>query len=354
MLVNGYAATKPDQPLAAFAFERRPPGPNDVVIRILYCGICHTDIHQARNEWGHSVYPMVPGHEIVGEVEATGSAVTKFKVGDHAGVGCMVDSCRICAACREGEEQFCVKGCTLTYNSRSRDGDVTYGGYSDRIVVHEDFALRIGHDAAALPGVAPLLCAGITTYSPLRHWRVGPNSKVGIVGLGGLGHMAVKIAHALGAHVVQFTRSSAKAKDALRLGANEAILTDAEGALRPHAKSFDFILDTVSGQHDIGAYLGLLKRDGVMTLVGAPDKPLELPSAALIAGRRNLTGSLIGGIAETQEMLDFCSARQITSEVEVISIQQVNAAFARILQSDVRYRFVIDLASLATRGAAHA
>lgn len=345
--VRGYAAAAAKAPLAPFVFERRAPGDHDVSLEILYCGICHSDLHQARDEWGGAIFPMVPGHEIAGRVTAVGSAVTKFKVGDLAGVGCLVDSCRSCASCREGVEQFCENGATFTYNSRDKSGAATYGGYSNAIVVDEGFVLRITHPEADLAAVAPLLCAGITTYSPLRRWKVGKGKRVGVVGLGGLGHMALKLAHSFGAEVVQFTTSRRKVEDAMRLGANQVVLSNDDAAMAAQQRSFDFILDTVAAPHDLNAYLGLLKRDGTLTLVGVPDKPFELGAFPLIAGRRSLAGSLIGGIAETQEMLDYCAAKGIASEIEMIAIQNVNEAYERMAKSDVKYRFVIDLSSLA-------
>ncbi|ACP21585.1 NADP-dependent alcohol dehydrogenase C (plasmid) [Sinorhizobium fredii NGR234] len=339
----GYAATSSDTPLAPFSFERRDPGPKDVQIEILYCGVCHSDLHRVRNEWGGTIYPCVPGHEMVGRVTAVGTEVTKYKVGDIAGVGVMVDSCRQCANCRDGLEQFCDNGNTETYNSYDKHtGGHTLGGYSSHIVVDEHFVLRIpeGLDPAA---VAPLLCAGITTYSPLRRWKVGPGQKVGIVGLGGLGHMGVKIAKALGAHVVLFTTSSGKAKDAERLGAAEVVLSTDSNAMAQQANSFDFILDTISARHDVAAYLELLRRDGTLTQVGVPVEPQPIHAGTLVGKRRNYAGSAIGGIAETQEMLDFCAKHNIVSDVELISIDQVNEAFERMLRSDVKYRFVIDM-----------
>lgn len=346
---KGYATHNATEPLAPFSFERRDPGPNDVVVDILYCGICHTDIHQARNDWGGSVYPMVPGHEIVGRVARVGSAVTKFKEGDLAGIGCMVDSCRTCVNCRDGEEQFCVKGSTFTYNSPEKQtGKSTFGGYSNNIVVDEAFVLKIS-PKLDLAATAPLLCAGITTYSPLRHWKVGPGQKVGVVGLGGLGHMALKFARSFGAHVVQFTTSESKKADALRLGAHEVVLSKDEAAMKAQAGSFDFILDTVSANHDVNPLLALLKRDGHLVLVGVPTEPMSLPAISLIFGRKSLAGSLIGGIRETQEMLDYCAEHGIVSDIEMIPISGVNEAFERTIKADVKYRFVIDLASLETK-----
>lgn len=344
---KAYAAAAATSPLAPFSFERRDPGPLDVQIDILFCGVCHSDLHTVRNEWGGTVYPCVPGHEIVGRVVKVGADVTKFKAGDLAGVGCMVDSCRTCASCLADLEQFCENGMTLTYNSPDKkSGGVTCGGYSTSIVVEEAFVLRIP-EKLDLAATAPLLCAGITTYSPLRHWKVGPGQKVGIVGLGGLGHMGVKLANAMGAHVVLFTTSPGKTKDALRLGAKEVVVSKHEDEMQAHANSFDFILDTVSAPHDLNAYLPLLKRDGTLTLVGAPTAPLPVAAFNLIFPRRNVAGSLIGGIKETQEMLDFCAEHDIVSDIELIPIQQVNEAYERMLKSDVKYRFVIDLKSLA-------
>lgn len=345
---RAYAASGADTPLAATTIARRDPTENDVQIEILFCGICHSDLHQVRNEWSEvmpTVYPCVAGHEIVGRVTAVGSAVTKFKTGDLAGVGCMVDSDRTCPECQAGLEQFCPNF-TLTYNFPDKHtGGVTYGGYSDSIVVDQHFVLSVPSNLD-LAGVAPLLCAGITTYSPMRHWGVTKDKKVGVVGLGGLGHMGVKFAHALGAHVVVFTTSESKREDALRLGADEVVLSKNANEMQKHAGSFNFILDAVSAEHDINAYLNLLARDGNITMVGAPSKPLPLAVFALIFGRRSLSGSPIGGIAETQEMLDFCGQHNITADVEVIPIQKVNEAYERLLRSDVKYRFSIDMASL--------
>lgn len=345
---KAYSAASATSPLASTTIPRREPTDHDVQIEILFCGICHSDLHYARDEWHHvlpAVYPCVPGHEIVGRVTRVGSAVTKFKPGDLAGVGCMVDSDRTCPHCREGLEQFCP-AMTLTYGSPDKHlGGVTYGGYSDSIVVNESFALRVPSNLP-LAGAAPLLCAGITTYSPLRHWGVTAGKKVGVVGLGGLGHMGVKIAHALGAHVVVFTTSPGKKEDALRLGADEVVISRNADEMGKHAGSFDFILDAVSAEHDLNAYLLLLRRDGNLTMVGAPGMPLLVAPFGLIFGRRSLSGSLIGGIAETQEMLDFCGAHNITADVEVIPIQKINEAYARMLKSDVKYRFSIDMASL--------
>lgn len=344
--VLGYAAANAQSPLAPFSFERREPRARDVEIEILYCGVCHSDVHQARDEWGGSIFPMVPGHEIVGRVTRVGSDVKRFKAGDLAGVGCIVDSCRSCPSCAEGLEQYCQKGFTGTYNSRERDTQApTYGGYATRIVVDEAYTLRIS-ERLPLAGVAPLLCAGITTYSPLRHWGVGPGHKVGVVGLGGLGHMAVKLAHSFGAQVVLFTSSEHKVADARRLGAHEVVISRDRAAMKAHSRSFDFILNTVAAPHDLNAFLALLKRGGTMTLVGVPDKDPTLKVGSLIFNRTHLAGSLIGGIAETQEMLDYCAAHDITADVEIIPIQQINEAFERMVRSDVKYRFVIDMASL--------
>ncbi len=346
---KAYAAHSATSALAPFTLPRRSPRPQDVQIEILYCGICHSDLHQVRNEWQSvmpTVYPCVPGHEIVGRVVKAGSAVKKFKEGDIAAVGCMVDSCRVCANCRAGEEQFCEKFPTLTYNGEDKIlGGVTYGGYSDSIVVDEAYVLRVSNKLNPA-GTAPLLCAGITTYSPLRHWNVRKGQKVGIVGLGGLGHMGVKFAHAFGARVVLFTTSANKTADALRLGADEFVISKNEAAMQKHAASFDFILDAVSADHDLNAYLQLLKLDGTMTLVGAPEKPAQLNAFNLLMKRRRLAGSAIGGIRETQEMLDFCADHGITADIELIRIQQINEAYGRLLKSDVKYRFVIDMTSL--------
>ncbi|MBP6863851.1 MAG: NAD(P)-dependent alcohol dehydrogenase [Candidatus Didemnitutus sp.] len=345
---KAYAAASASSPLAATVIERRQPTPTDVRIDILYCGVCHSDLHFARNEWGFTQYPAVPGHEIIGRVSAVGSAVTKHKVGDLVGVGCLVDSCRTCPSCRAGFEQFCDLGLAGgTYGGTEKHlGTPTLGGYAQSIVVTEDFVLRI---PANLPpaAAAPLLCAGITTYSPLRHWQVGPGQKVGIVGLGGLGHMAVKFARAFGAHVVLFTTSANKIADAQRLGAHEVVVSKDEKQMAAHAGSFDFILDTVSAQHDLNAFINLLKRDGNLTLVGAPEKPLPVAAFPLLMRRRSLSGSLIGGIPETQEMLDFCGQHNITADIEMIRMDQINEAYERMLKSDVKYRFVIDLATLA-------
>ena len=344
----GYAAQSSGTPLAPFSFERRTPGQLDVAMDILYCGVCHSDLHTARGEWGGTVYPSVPGHEIVGRVTATGHLVSKFKVGDIVGVGCMVDSCQHCAPCADGLEQYCDNGFTGTYNGPEQGtGANTYGGYSSHLVVRESFVLRIAHQEKDLAAVAPLLCAGITTYSPLRQWKVGPGHKVGIVGLGGLGHMGVKIAAAMGAHVVLFTTSADKREDALRMGAKEVVISKNAGEMAAHAGSFDFILNTVAAPHNLDAFLVLLKLDGTMTLVGAPASPHPSPGVFnLILKRRRLAGSLIGGIKETQEMLDFCAEHGILSEIETIRMDEIEIAYERMLKSDVKYRFVVDMATL--------
>jgi alcohol dehydrogenase (NADP+) len=343
---NGYATQSSTEPLGPFSFQRRDPGPNDVQIDILYCGVCHSDVHTARNEWNNTTYPCVPGHEIVGRVVKIGNKVRKYKVGDIAAVGCMVGSCGHCDNCKQGLEQYCDVDTIFTYNGEDKYlGGVTYGGYSKTIVVDEAFTLCVP-EQRNLAGVAPLLCAGITTYSPLRHWKVGKGQKVGVVGLGGLGHMAIKLASAFGAHVVLFTTSLSKKQDALRLGARETVLSKDPAEMDKHVNSFDFILDAVSAQHDVNAYLNLLKRDGTLTLVGAPEKDLPVAAFGLIFKRRQFAGSLIGGIPETQEMLNFCAQHGITADVEVIPIQKINEAYERMLRSDVKYRFVIDMSSL--------
>ena len=345
---KAYSVASANSPFASDTIARREPTEHDVQIEILFCGICHSDLHQARNEWSGvmpTVYPCVPGHEIVGRVTKVGSAVTKFKPGDLAAVGCLVDSDGTCPECKAGFEQFCPNF-TLTYNFPDKHtGGVTYGGYSDSIVVTEHFVLKVPSNLD-LAGTAPLLCAGITTYSPMRHWNVTKGKKVGVVGLGGLGHMGVKFARAFGAHTVVFTTSPSKKDDALRLGADEVVLSRNADEMAKHAGSFDFILDAVAADHDINAYIGLLRRDGNITLVGAPENPLPIAAFGLIMGRRSLSGSPIGGLAETQEMLDFCGANNITPDVEVIPIQKVNEAYERLLKSDVKYRFSIDMASL--------
>lgn len=345
---KAFSAASATSPLASTSIARRDPTEHDVQIEILFCGVCHSDLHQVRDEWNAfmpTVYPCVPGHEIVGKVTKVGSAVTKFKPGDLAAVGCLVDSDQSCPECQQGLEQFCPN-LTLTYNFPDKHlGGVTYGGYSDSVVVHERFVLRVPSNLD-LAGAAPLLCAGITTYSPLRHWGVTKGKKVGIVGLGGLGHMGVKFAHALGAHVVLFTTSPNKKDDAIRLGADEVVISRNADEMAKHAGSFDFILDAVSADHDINAYIHLLRRDGNITLVGAPPKPLSVAAFGLLFGRKSLSGSPIGGLKETQEMLDFCGAHNITADVEVIPIQQINTAYERLLKSDVKYRFSIDMSSL--------
>lgn len=343
----GYAAHTHTSPLVPFNFERRDLGPNDVQIEILYCGICHSDIHQVRNEWGGSTFPMVPGHEIVGKVSQVGSAVTDFNIGDSVGVGCLVDACGECPDCRDDLEQYCNQA-VFTYNSYDQHtGGSNYGGYSNSIVVDRHFVLKVP-DKLDLAAAAPLLCAGITTYSPLMHWQVGEGDKVGVVGLGGLGHMAVKFAHALGAYVVMFTTTPGKAEDAKRLGADEVVVSKNPDEMDRHRESFDFILNTVAAPHNLDAYTALLKRDGTLCLVGVPDHPHPSPEVGrLIFKRRSIAGSLIGGLKETQEMLDFCAEHNIASDIELIPIQQVNDAYERVLKSDVKYRFVIDMASLA-------
>ena len=344
---RAYAAHSSTSELAPFELQRRDPGADDVQIEILHCGVCHSDLHTARGEWHNTIYPCVPGHEIVGRVVAVGKDVRGFKPGDLAGVGCMVDSCGHCPSCHEGEEQYCENGFTGTYNGPVFGGENTYGGYSRTIVVKESFVLRIRHDEKDLARVAPLLCAGITTYSPLRHWRVGPGSKVGIVGLGGLGHMGVKIAHAMGAHVVLFTTSPGKIADGERLGADAVCVSTSREQMAALANQLDFIVNTVAAPHDLDAYLQLLKRDGTMVLVGAPAAP-HPPSNVfnLIFKRRQIAGSLIGGIRETQEMLDFCADHGIVSDIETIPMAYINTAYERMLRSDVKYRFVIDMATL--------
>jgi uncharacterized zinc-type alcohol dehydrogenase-like protein len=347
LATRGYATPGPTSNLEPFNFERREPGPHDVLIEIQYCGVCHSDIHQARDEWGGSIFPMVPGHEMVGRVTRVGSDVTKFKEGDIAGVGCFVDSCRVCANCKEGSEQYCEIHLVQTYNGTEKDEKTpTYGGYSSQIVVDENYTLKI---PAGLPlaNVAPLLCAGITTYSPLRRFKVGPGQRVGVVGLGGLGHMAVKLAASMGAEVTVFSTSPAKEADAIALGAHKFVVTKNVENLEPVAGKFDFIIDTVSAAHDLNISINLLRREGAMVLVGAPEKPAEVAAFSLISNGRTLAGSMIGGIRETQEMLDYCAANNITSDVEVIPIQKIAEAYERTIKGDVRYRFVIDMKSLA-------
>ena len=346
---RAYGAYAADKPLEPIAIERRAPGPNDVQIEIAYCGVCHSDLHTVRAEWEGTLYPCVPGHEIVGHVGAVGSDVTRFRPGDSVAVGCLVDSCRTCSACAEGLEQYCQTGFTATYNSPTPDPPGhTLGGYSQRIIVDEAFVLKVSHPEEQLAAVAPLLCAGITTYSPLRHWQAGPGTKVGIVGIGGLGHMGVKLAHAMGAHTVAFTTSESKRQDALDLGADEVIVSRNADEMERHSGSFDFILNTVAASHDLDAFTALLKRDGTMCLVGVPEHAHPSPSVGvLIFGRRSIAGSLIGGLPETQEMLDFCADKGIVADIEMIRVQQIDEAYDRMQKSDVRYRFVIDSKSLA-------
>lgn len=345
--VLGFAAQSATEALAPFHFERRDPRPDDVEIEILYCGVCHSDLHMARNDWGWSFYPIVPGHEIIGRVIGVGADVTRFSVGDHAGIGCMVDSCQHCTACEQGLEQYCEEGHTLTYGSKDRqDGMTTYGGYSEKIVASENFVVKVP-SGLNLAGAAPLLCAGITTWSPLRHWKVGPGSKVAIVGLGGLGHMGIKLAKALGAEVTLFTRSPGKEADAYRLGADHIVLSTDKAQMKAAKNRFDLIIDTVPYQHDVNPYLPTLALNGTLVLVGLlGDLAPTLSSVPLILGRKAVAGSVIGGIAETQEMLDFCGQHGITSDIEIINMQEINAAYERMLKSDVKYRFVIDMASL--------
>ena len=349
MNVKAYGARAADKPLEPLDIARRTPGAHDVQIDIAYCGVCHSDLHTVRSEWGGTRYPCVPGHEIVGRVSALGAEVSNFRLGDVVGVGCLVGSCQRCPSCADGLEQYCENGFVGTYNGPTPDAPGhTLGGYSQRIVVDDRFVLKIRHPEAQLAAVAPLLCAGITTYSPLRHWNVGPGKKVGIVGIGGLGHMGVKIAHAMGAQVVAFTTSDAKRADAKALGADEVVVSRNKDEMRAHAGSFDLILDTVAASHDLDAYSGLLKRDGTLVLVGVPEHPHPSPGIAnLIFKRRAIAGSLIGGIAETQEMLDFCAAKGIVADIEMIPAQKIDEAYERMVRSDVKYRFVIDNATLA-------
>jgi alcohol dehydrogenase (NADP+) len=343
---KSYAAPNATTALEPWSFERREPGAHDVVIDILYCGVCHSDIHQVRDEWGGSIFPMVPGHEIVGRISRVGDHVKGFKVGDLAGIGCFVDSCRKCPSCLEGLEQYCEEGNSPTYNGHERDKKTpTYGGYSSQIVVDEKYTLHVS-PKLPLEGVAPLLCAGITTYSPLREWKVGKGHKLGVLGLGGLGHMAVKLGSSLGAEVTMLSSSKSKEADSKRLGAHQFALTSDEEGMKKYKNYFDFIIDTVSAQHDVNEYLSLLKRDGTLILVGAPPKPLDLHAFSLIPKRRRIVGSMIGGIKETQEMLDYCAEHNIVSDVEVIPIKDINNAYTRMLKGDVRYRFVIDMATL--------
>ena len=350
MRTKAYAAQSAKTPLAPFAIDRREPGARDVSLEILYCGVCHSDLHTVRAEWAGTMYPCVPGHEIIGRVTTVGAQVKRFKAGDIVGVGCLVDSCRTCAACKDGLEQYCEgpHGFTGTYNGAAKGGQGnTYGGYSAAITVDEHFVLHIRHRPEQLAAAAPLLCAGVTTWSPLKHWRVGRGSKVGIVGIGGLGHMGIKLAHGLGAHVVAFTTSAAKRDDARALGADEVVVSKNANEIQQHTGSFHFILNTVSAPQDLDMYLQLLRRDGTLTLVGAPPTPHQSPNVFnLVFGRRSLAGSLIGGLPETQEMLDFCADHDIVSTIETIQIQQIDTAYERMLRSDVKYRFVIDMASL--------
>lgn len=341
---KAYAGYDAVSPLKPYSFDRREVGESDVQIDIQYCGVCHSDIHTVRNEWGGAKYPLVPGHEIVGTVKKVGNKVKKFKAGDVVGVGCMVGSCGDCESCTKNLEQFCQRG-IFTYNTTQDDGITTKGGYSDNIVVNEKFVLKVPTNLK-LEEVAPLLCAGITTYSPMMHWKISKNQKVGVIGLGGLGHMSVKFAKALGAHVVVFTRSSSKVADAMKMGANEVVISTNQDEMKKHANSFHFIIDTVSAPHDVNSYLALLKLEGTLCMVGVSPDPHQVKSSSLIFGRRNLSGSLIGGIAETQEMLDFCGKNNISCDIEMIPIQKINEAYERILKSDVKYRFVIDMQSL--------
>jgi uncharacterized zinc-type alcohol dehydrogenase-like protein len=344
-ITKGYAALQAGATLEPFAFERRPVGLHDVLVQIDYCGICHSDIHQVRDEWGGSIFPMVPGHEIIGTVTKVGSDVTKFREGEIVGIGCFIDSCRSCPSCTQGLEQYCERGMILTYNGYDKEGQPTYGGYSRQIVVNDQYVLKVPH-MLPLEGVAPLLCAGITTYSPLRQWGVGRGHRLGVVGLGGLGHMAIKFGKAFGAEVTVFSRSDSKRKEAERLGASDFAATSQEGMFTRLSRKFDFIIDTISAAHDYNAYLDLLKTDGTYLLIGAPGDPISISAFSLILRRRRLAGSLIGGIRETQEMLDFCGEHGITSDVEVIPIQRVDEAYERVLRGDVRFRFVIDMKSL--------
>jgi alcohol dehydrogenase (NADP+) len=346
MNTRAYGTEAAEAPLKPLNIERRKVTPHDVQIEILYCGVCHSDLHTARNEWRGSVYPVVPGHEIVGKITAVGDHVKKFKVGDLAAVGCMVDSCRDCEYCQQGLEQYCDNGATLTYNSPDVHlGGRTYGGYSEKIVVDENFVLRVPENLD-LAAAAPLLCAGITTWSPLKHWQAGPGKRVGVVGIGGLGHMAIKLAKAMGAHVVVFTTSVGKTEDAQRLGADEVVLSKDQNQMRAQAGSLHLIIDCVSAAHDVDAYLNLLKVDGTLVLVGAPEDPLSVAAFSLIPARRSFSGSTIGGIPETQEMLDFCGKHNIVADIELIGVDQINDAYERLLKGDVRYRFVIDMASI--------
>jgi len=347
MKSHGYAANSPTSGLSPYSFDRRDPGPNDVVVEIAYCGICHSDIHQVRDEWKNAIYPMVPGHEIVGHVSKAGSAVTKFKEGDIAAIGVMVDSCRVCAQCTSDAEPYCTKGFVGTYNAKGYDGVLVHGGYANNIVCDARYVHTLSPKLSGkLAAVAPLLCAGITTYSPLRHWGAGPGKKVGVIGLGGLGHMALKFAHAFGAHVVQFTTSANKVDDAIKLGADEVVITRDPDALAKHTGTFDFIIDCVSAPHDINPYLGLLGFNGTLCLVGLPESPVAISPFAIITNRRSFSGSMIGGMNETQAMLDYCADHDIVSEIELTSIETLADAYARVVSGDVKYRFVIDLATL--------
>ncbi len=343
---KGYAAQNAKTPLAPFKFERREPGPHDVQFDILYCGVCHSDIHQARDEWGGAIFPMVPGHELVGRVTKVGAKVSKFKAGDSVGVGCLVDSCRTCDNCKEGLEQYCLNGFSLTYNGYEQDKKTpTYGGYSNVIVVHEDFVLKVS-EKLSLKAVAPLLCAGITTYSPLRHWKISKGHKVAILGLGGLGHMAVKFAASFGAEVTVLSTSPSKEDDAKKLGANKFVVTTNPNNMKSVQKYFDFIVDSVSAQHDYNMYLNMLKTNGTLICLGVPPEPEKIKASNLIGNRRSIAGSLIGGLPETQEMLDYCAAHNIVSDIELIDIKYINTAYERMIKGDVRYRFVIDMATL--------
>jgi uncharacterized zinc-type alcohol dehydrogenase-like protein len=345
MKSHGYAAHDKASALVPFTFERRDPGPNDVVVEIAYCGICHSDIHQVRDEWKNAIYPMVPGHEIVGRVTKAGSAVKKFKEGDLAGVGVMVDSCRVCANCKAGEEAYCERGMVGTYNARDYNGELMFGGYSNNIVADERYVHSIS-PKLNLAAVAPLLCAGITTYSPLKFWRAGKGKKVGIIGLGGLGHMGLKFAHSMGAETVLFTTSAGKVADGQKLGADEVVVTRDAAAVAKHAGSFDFILDCVSAPHDVNQYLDLLRLNGTMCLVGLPETPVAISPFSIITNRRSFSGSMIGGMPQTQEMLDYCAEHGIVSEIEMTSVEKLGEAYERVVKGDVKYRFVIDMATL--------